>query len=198
MGGIFCLEGLWDEDLEEKCSVYPILKMVEMNGKNPFLHHRVATSGDMDYYLSRWKKSCRKSYPILYFAFHGESGMLLIGEQRYTLGQLSEKLENSCREAFIFFASCKTVNIPDETIKRFLQTTKVKGILGYRNTVVWIISAAFEILLLSEIVAIDLTPNGLSRLKRRADVISNNFKKIDLLFATEKRIHRWEKNSSRP
>ncbi|KMQ52920.1 hypothetical protein CHISP_0141 [Chitinispirillum alkaliphilum] len=196
MRGIFCLEGLWDEDLEEKYSVYPLLTMLEMYSKAPFMHHRVATTGELDFYLSKWKESCFKNYPILYFAFHGESGMILIGSEKYTLKKLSEKLKDSCTDAFIFLASCRTVNVEDELIRLFLQRTGAKGVFGYRNRVVWIFSAAVEILLLSEIQNAEISSQGLSTLRRRVDHICKNFNRTDVLFATEKRIQIVGKSTS--
>ena len=188
MKGIFCLEGLWDDDLKQKCSVEPLLKMLEMNGKIPFIHHRVATTEEFDFYLQKWKEARYRKYPILYLAFHGEKGSLLIGKKKYSLKRLAESLQNACNHAFLFLASCKTVNTSNECIEQFLQTTSARALFGYRTKVIWILSAALELLILSELQNIEFTSRGFGVLRRKIDTLYSSFDGMGLLLATRGKV----------
>jgi hypothetical protein len=54
--GIFCLEGLWDNDLKRKSTVQPILNMLEVNDGVKYIHQDVATIEELEFYLKQWKQ----------------------------------------------------------------------------------------------------------------------------------------------
>jgi hypothetical protein len=40
---IFCLEGQWESDLEDRCSVLPTLDTLERLGRSKYIHRDVGT-----------------------------------------------------------------------------------------------------------------------------------------------------------
>ena len=60
--GIFCLEGIWYGD-KDKTSVEPVLRFLETmdDWKVPYVHRRVATRGEFDFHLQKWKPSSFKN-----------------------------------------------------------------------------------------------------------------------------------------
>ncbi|MFC5271940.1 DUF6642 family protein [Adhaeribacter terreus] len=149
--GIFCLEGLWEQNLRRKSSVHPILELLERNGVCSNIYKDSATHEEFEYYLDRWKlKSIGEKYPILYFAFHGSKGCINITDScDYTLEMLGDFLEGTCERKIIFFASCETLNIDARRIHSFLNKTKALAVIGYKSEVDWMLATAFELLVLN-------------------------------------------------
>ncbi len=147
--GIFCLEGHWEKNLNKKSTVESILSLLEKQEKIQYIHHKCATKEEINYLLSKWSQSLYKSYPILYFAFHGRPGEFEINsKENYTLVDLAQLLEGKCNNRVIFFAACKTLSIPKKEIMSFIRTTKALAVCGYNDEVDWMISTAFELLVL--------------------------------------------------
>ncbi|MEI6816207.1 MAG: DUF6642 family protein [Bacteroidota bacterium] len=147
--GIFCLEGHWEKNLNKKSTVEPILSLLEKQEKIQYIHHKCATKEEINYLLSKWSQSLYKSYPILYFAFHGRPGEFEINsKENYSLVDLAQLLEGKCNNRVIFFAACKTLSIPKKEIMSFIRTTKALAVCGYNDEVDWMISTAFELLVL--------------------------------------------------
>lgn len=182
--GIFCLEGLWDDNLEQKSSVQPILHLLEINGGIPFIYHDVATVEELEFYVSKWKLARYKNYPILYLAFHGENESLLIGRYKYHLGQLANVLKDACAGSVFIFASCKTLKDGHGTVAEFLKTTEALAVFGYRNRVCWMYSAALELLILTELQNVDFSPKGMRSFEKRISSFAGAFHKIDYTLVT--------------
>ncbi|MFW5813365.1 MAG: DUF6642 family protein [Fibrobacterota bacterium] len=177
--GIFCLEGLWDDDLKQKSSVQPILHLLEINGGIPFIYHDAATVEELEFYVSKWKQARYRNYPILYLAFHGENESLLVGRQKYHLGQLANVLRSSCADSFFIFASCKTMMDGHGTISEFMKTTEALAVFGYRNRVCWMYSAALELLILTELQKVDFSAKGMKNLEKKISTFAGAFQQID-------------------
>ncbi|NLD98908.1 MAG: hypothetical protein GX640_03460 [Fibrobacter sp.] len=186
--GIFCLEGLWDHDLKNRFSVQPLLTMLEINQKVKYIRQDAATIEELEFYLTLWKKSRYKNYPILYLAFHGESETLLIGKQLYTLERLSEHLAQSCMHSIIMIASCSTLRTNRENLKNFLKTTNALALCGYRAKVNWIHAAAFELMLLSSLQQIDFSGRGIRTFERQASIYGERFNDLEFTFITRREI----------
>jgi hypothetical protein len=184
--GIFCLEGLWDNDLKRKSTVGPILNMLEVNGGVPYIHQDVATVEELEFYLSRWKLARYRSFPILYLAFHGDDEALLIGKLKYTLDRLSITLSDSCKNSIILFASCSTLKTDVRNLKRFLRKTSALAICGYKGRVNWMHAAAFELLILSTLQETDFSGKGINAIERQVRMFGNQFNGLDFTIATKK------------
>ena len=153
MKGVFCIEGFWYGDHRDSTSVYPILDLVKRFSKMPFLHHRCATKEEFIFCIKRWKtKSFHRNYPLLYLAFHGETERICINsKESVTLDELAEHLGDKCNRVVIYFGSCSTVKTDRRRLQKFMEATKSVAVLGYKQQVDWLQSAAFEIQLLSHL-----------------------------------------------
>lgn len=104
--------------------------------------------------LDKWKQNQFDSHPILFLAFHGLQGKIRIGDQRKTenqidLNTLGEHLRGACKDRIIHFGSCDTLSLHGRQLTRFVKTTGALAVCGYRETVDWNQSAAFELLVLA-------------------------------------------------
>lgn len=148
--GVFCLEGFWYGDHRDRTSVVPVLDLVHRYQNMPFVHHRCATIEEFAFSLKRWKnKSFHKKYPLLYLAFHGKPGKILIGKDELSLDELASILENRCSGVVIYFGSCATMHWDKRHLQSFMEKTETVAMLGYRKDVDWLTSASFETRLLS-------------------------------------------------
>ncbi len=170
--GVFCLEGDWDSDLRHHATVGPVLELLDRSGypKVPYIRRDVATRAEFDYYLKKWIQRRYVSYPILYLGFHGGPGILHLGDKRkgpVTLDWLEERLKGACKGRVVHFGACGTLGVHGNRIRSFLQRTKALAVCGYGKEVDWMLSAAFELILLYEFQFAALTRPGMLALNRR-------------------------------
>ena len=143
------MEGFWFGDHRDKTTVYPLFDLANRYYNIPFVHHRCGTIEEFIFSLKRWRtKSFHKKYPMLYLAFHGEEGSIVIGKEKITLEQLEEILGDKCEGVVIYFGSCETLNVDKRRLKSFMARTKTLALLGYKKEVDWLMSASFDIMLL--------------------------------------------------
>ena len=167
--GIFCLEGIWYGD-KDKTSVEPVLRFLEtMDDLEVLYQHRgVATRGEFDFHLQRWKQSSFKTHPILYLVFHGNPGEIEIEKRQdaLRLDQLGEMLEGACKGRIIHFGSCSTLDVHGNKLNSFLSQSGALAICGYKTDVDWLPATAFDLLLLGYLQEISFTRHGISKLDR--------------------------------
>lgn len=174
--GTFCLEGHWYGDHRDKTSVYPVLDLVHRFNNMPFIHHRCGTFEEFKYSINRWKtKSFHSKYPVLYLGFHGEPGLFKIQNEKITLEQLAEMLEDKCSGVVVYFGSCATLNIHETRIQNFLKRTCAIAAIGYRQDVEWMFSSAFEILLMEQLETQPFDTKGVSKIK---ETITKEYKSL--------------------
>ncbi len=73
---IFCLEGEYENSLDDRKSVLPLLEYLEATQELGYIYRRVATREEFLFYL---EKSCLKKYQdyrLIYLAFHGEANYI--------------------------------------------------------------------------------------------------------------------------
>lgn len=176
MHGIFCLEGMWFGDHRDSYSVQPILDLVHRLGKIPYLYHRCGTYEEFEFSIKRWKvKSFHRKYPILNIAFHGDKGEFKVGKELVTLDDLAELLGEKCEGCVIYFGSCDTMKVDRRRLQSFMEKTKINAVLGYKSSVNWLRSAAFEIQMLYSFSQENIDINGLEKTK---DFIFENTKRL--------------------
>ena len=90
--GIFCLEGLWDNDLRKNPSVEPVLSLLKQIRGIPYIHRDCATSEEFEFYISKWIQKKYEGYPILYLACHGKEGRICISKDGYDLDEVIPSL----------------------------------------------------------------------------------------------------------
>lgn len=170
--GVFCLEGDWDPDLRQGATVGPVLELLDRSSSPavPYIRRDVGTFEELEYYLRKWLQRRYAPYPILYLGFHGAPGILHVGDRRrgsVTLRWLEERLAGACKGRIIHFGSCATMAVHGNRIRSFLQRTQALAVCGYREDVDWMLSTAFELILLYQFQFNALTRAGMAAVVRR-------------------------------
>ena len=177
--GIFCLENPWyPRQLDRRLSVRPILEVLSDRERIPFVHRECGTAADIHFYLEQWTLKRYRRYPILYLAFHGEPKLIWIGNDKFTLDQFAELFEGRCERKVVVLGSCATLHTDRRHLKRFLKMTKALAVCGYLESVDWVPSTAFEMMLLFTLVKGSLGPAGLEDIKARTERIARAFKEL--------------------
>ncbi len=184
--GIFCLEGDWEDDLRDPGTVEPVMRLLMESHRShsPYIHRDVGTLSEFQFYLSKWTQKKYSPYPILYLGFHGEKGILNVGNKRNggrdaSLDDIAEWLGDKCHKKILFFASCSTMKVDGRRLQRFLRSTNALAVMGYTEDVDWIGAAAFETMILAELQDFSMTRTGLRAVYRRihASLSRSNFYK---------------------
>ena len=170
--GIFCLEGNWDSDLRTRESVGPLLELLEGSRSLPvrYIRRDIGTVGELEYYLGKWTQKRYEPFPILYLGFHGAPGLIEIGQgkdEQVELEWLQDRLTGACKRRIIHFGSCETLATGPGRLRQFLGQTEALAICGYRASVNWMLSAAFELILMYELQFNALTRAGMAAVQRR-------------------------------
>lgn len=166
--GIYCLETNWFGD-RDRTTVEPALSLLHRKRgvKVPYLHFFVATKQEFEYRLKKWALKEFSGYPILYLGFHGDAGEISLDDgSKVDLEYLSEILGSTCQSRVVHFGSCLTMDVDENRLNDFKTQTRALAVLGYKETVDWITSMAFEILLLGQLQFVSFTWNGM----RSADI----------------------------
>lgn len=190
--GIYCLEGLWTHDLQNKSTVLPILELLHKGSICNYIYHACATQGELEFFLKKWKqKSIITKYPILYLAFHGKKGCIYItGKTKLSLKDLGLLLEDSAEGKVVFFASCETLNTGGRTIQSFLQKTNAIATIGYKQEVDWMIATAYELLVLDALQQDKFDSRGIEKIEQKIkNEYGNLYQTLDCRMVINKYLH---------
>jgi hypothetical protein len=170
--GVFCLEGDWYPDLRRPTTVGPVLDLLEKSNIPPVpsIRRDTGTVPELEYYLQKWTQQRYARYPILYLGFHGSPGELHLGSgpgESVNLDWLEDRLAGKCKGRVIHFGSCGTLATHGNRLNRFLERTGTLAVCGYKAEVDWMLSTAFEIILLSGFQRNTLTRPGMAAVQRR-------------------------------
>ena len=165
--GIFCLETDWWYDFNRSSTVQPVLSLLAQGVRTdvPHVHRDVGTREELAFYLARWAQRRNAKYRILYLAFHGEEGAIVIGDGRregstVTLDELAEMMGTGLSQRLVHFGSCDTLREDRRLVRRFLNRTGLVAASGFRTPVDWLDSAVFEVLLFETMLRYSLTVQG--------------------------------------
>lgn len=154
-GGVFCIEGQWHRDLNERGSVLPTLELLERLGRIRFIHKDAATPDELSYFLNRWLLRQYADYRVGFFAMHGEPTKLCLTDwHSVDLDDVAEQMAGKSDGKRLYFGSCSVLRASDSRLQDFLSETGAALICGYTREVDWVESAAFETVLL------DVLANG--------------------------------------
>lgn len=145
---VFCLEGDWSKDLKKQNSIMAALLFLKQNRNIDFIHRNCGTIENLSYYLLQWQLKRYSNYSILYLAFHGKPGQILINKTPIHLDELAEMLGSNCHNRIIHFGSCQTLNTDKRHIKRFLKKTNALCVCGFGKILPFVESSVFDILLI--------------------------------------------------
>lgn len=164
---IFCIEGNWEDTLRGSASVRPVLELLEDNAGVRFIYRDCSTIEEFEFLVDKWRQRGYRDYRILYLAFHGACGEIVISPRaRLTLKALGERLGGRCRNRIIYFGSCSVLDLPGKAIRSFLAASGAKAVCGYTTDVDWIKSTALDLIAMSELQKFSLTLRGLAAADR--------------------------------
>lgn len=145
---IFCLESLWDNDVENRLTVLPILELLNRVYRVQFVHLSCNTNEEFKFNLRHAPR--RRSYLILYLAFHGDrNGISLPDESHLSFSDLADLMGTRFKGWTVHFGSCDVVSAKNDKILEFIERTGVAMVTGYGRSVDWAESAAMDFLFLS-------------------------------------------------
>ena len=170
--GVFCLETDWWNDFNRSSTVKPVLKLLSQGVRVqvPFVHRDIGTRAEFNHYVTKWSQSGGSKYPILYLAFHGKPGCILVGdnrlpEHRVDLDDLAELLGTKLSGRIVHFGSCSTLKTDKRNIQRFMRNTGIAAVAGYKEQVDWLVSSVFEVIFMETVLRHPLTLNGVRRIQ---------------------------------
>lgn len=142
---IACVESLWDDNIERRLSVVPLLELASRIDDLRTSYLTCNTEEELKYNLAKLKR--KRGYGILYLSCHGRPGELVLDQQAIEIEKLAQYMADGFASWVVHFGSCATINIPLARISRFIATTKVSMVVGYKKDVNWIDSAAIDLML---------------------------------------------------
>lgn len=176
--GVFCLEGLWNNKLNDKTSVKPMLDLLEVAIDIPYIYYDCATTEETKYLLNKYKAKGYSKYSILYLAFHGMESNINTSNGDISIDEIGEILEGKCKGRIIHFGSCKTLNIDARKLKGFLRQTGASAVCGYKAKIPWLESSAFDLLLMNQFQDNSFDGRGIKTIQRKANELSKKFKDL--------------------
>jgi hypothetical protein len=206
--GIFCIEGEWGRELNDRRSVQPILELLERLDRADYFRRDVATRDEFFYYLKSWRKKSNKNYPVLYFACHGWDESIYLREEStreanayfrgtfdedasrapyVELHEIEEYLAGKCAGRPIYFGSCSTMRADDTTLRSFAKKTGASAVVGYQKSVDWLDTASFEVMLLDHISHNPHNARFFSRIVKASGQLASD---LGLVVATKTKVHR--------
>lgn len=172
--GVYCIEGDWWAKPHRQSSVRPMLELLsKWDGcPVPFVHRDVATRAEFDHYIAQATQRQFQQFSIIYFGLHGSRGTLFVGDRRAAKNEvdvqdIAEALSGRCAGKVLYFASCETLDVHGNELNGILRRTGAKAVCGYRASVDWLESTAFDTLFLGELQHNAMTKSGLSAVTRR-------------------------------
>lgn len=118
---------------------------------------------------------------------HGEESELDLGAATVTLDALDRTLSGDCRGRVLLFATCLALGADDAALKRLVPRTVARAITGYQTEVDCLESAAFEALMLDQLLD-DHRTDAFSR-KHQTDH-GEMTKRLGLVAATASAVYR--------
>ena len=161
---VFCLETYSWYKGKDRTTVQPMLELLRRMGRCDYLHRDVATRSEFEYFLNDYLEKENKAYPVLYLGFHGSDDPPCIhlgnGEE-ITLDELAKTIDGRCSKRVVYFGSCSTMNMHGHKLNKFVSSTQALAVLGYREKVGWLESAAFDTLILGTLQEVSFKKKGM-------------------------------------
>lgn len=167
---IACLESLWDNNVEQRLSLAPVLDIISKLHSVKFSYLPCNTLSEFQYNLRHIRRFTRKKdgYRILYFGFHGEPGCLCLPDGASVgLEELADALGNDYRRWILHLSSCLTLRVKKPEIQGFMSRTGISILAGYQRVVDWAEGASMDLILLHYILEGKCVPRELRKFRLR-------------------------------
>ncbi len=128
--------------------MWPLLELLERQKTIEAIHRDCGTVDEFVHYLDTWTQTRYEKYRLLYLGFHGKPGLVWIGRKQVEIEQIAEMIRGRAKSCVVYFGTCSTVDVPAKRLDRFLSASGAKAVCGYTESVDWLESAAFDLLLI--------------------------------------------------
>jgi hypothetical protein len=164
---VFCIEGNWEEKLSRYATVKPVLELLQINAGVKFIYRDCSTKAEMLYLIEKWQQKAYADYRILYLAFHGRPGELVIDKRiTVTLDELGKIINLKKHQRLVYFGACSVLKGDARVIKSFLKNSGTRAACGYETDVDWMKSAALDLIAINEMQKYSMTHRGLEAAER--------------------------------
>ncbi len=160
---VFCIEGNWEEKLTHYATVKPVLELLEINAGVKFIYRDCSTKAEMLYLIEKWQQKAYADYKILYLAFHGRPGELVIDNHTaVSLVELGDLFNLRPQQRLVYFGACSVLKGDERVIKTFLKKSGARAACGYETDVDWMKSTALDLIAINEMQRFSMTHRGLA------------------------------------
>ncbi len=129
---IYALEGYWPfQPLSGLLG--GTLQEINRNYGIEYIHKAPLTLQQLKTALLQWTYPEMDSYDILCLSFHGDNGLIYIGNTRFYLEDIISIIGDSGRGRTVYFSSCYTLNIPPSKIRKFMKQTGLSRVIGFED-----------------------------------------------------------------
>ncbi len=150
---ILTFEGSWNSNTEKRLSVKPLLETISKLNNIKYTHCPCNTVSEFQFHLYNFTSSKASKYSVLYLAFHGHSGRIVLSDQeQMNLEDLADLLGQRFRGWSVLLSCCSILCLGEKRIKNFVKQTEVGLVIGYRKAVDWGESVSFEFIILDHLV----------------------------------------------
>lgn len=177
--GIICIETEWQITKRSNrlsLNSEPLMKYISEMYGIPYIYRRVATLGELKYYLEQFKKKeYMNNYSILYFSFHGDTNAIqLEGEkENLQLDALLEIGDNVFENRLVHFSSCRTLLGSPVKAEAFKENSRARILSGYTKSVNSSLSALHDIAYFGEYLTRTKTTAIFNNLKKNFEGLEN-------------------------
>ena len=150
---IACLEGLWDDNLEQRIGATALLDLVAKINEVKFTLLSCNTRDEFEFNINKFCISrIKKHYGVLYMVFHGDPGRIFLSDEvPLSLEELADIMGDRFKGWVVHFSSCSTLAIKENRLKDFIRKTKVSLVIGYTKDMYWSECLAMDLLLFENI-----------------------------------------------
>ena len=159
---VFCIEGNWEEKLSQNATVKPVLELLRINADVKYIYRDCSTRAEMQYLLEKWRQKGYGDYQILYLAFHGQPGHLVLDSRTtMSLEELGGIISLKPRQRLVYFGACSVLQGDVRPIKTFLKSSGTRAVCGYTTDADWMKSTALDLIAINELQRFSTTRRGL-------------------------------------
>jgi hypothetical protein len=164
---VFCIEGNWEEKLSQNATVKPVLELLRINADVKYIYRDCSTRAEMQYLLEKWQQKGYADYGILYLAFHGQPGKLIIDSRTtVSLEELGDIISMKPPQRLVYFGACSVLRGDARPIKTFLKRSGTRAVCGYTTDADWMKSTALDLIAINELQRFSTTRRGLEAAER--------------------------------
>jgi hypothetical protein len=159
---VFCIEGNWEEKLSRNATVKPVLELLRINADVKYIYRDCSTRAEMQYLIEKWQQKGYADYKVLYLAFQGQPGELIIDSRtKVSLEELGEIISLKPRQRLVYFGACSVLRGDARPIKAFLRRSGTRAVCGYTTDADWMKSTALDLIAINELQKFSTTRRGL-------------------------------------